>query len=63
MDRCKHGMIEGQCSLCAGMETRATDQSSKGPAWLVTEKYGAGRRYAAMCHGSDDEDGKYGNQG
>ena len=43
MDRCKHGLIEGQCSLCAGMQSMVPEHSDKTPTWYVTDVHCYGR--------------------
>jgi len=37
MERCKHGMVKGWCSLCLGMEQ--TDKpSDRMPHWMRSDK-------------------------
>ena len=46
-DRCKHGLKEGQCSLCAGMSSRVTCEETGAPVWFVHEHTNYIRQLAA----------------
>ena len=55
--RCRHGLKEGQCSLCAGMKSRVTCEETGTPVWFVNEHTNYIRQLAARIEGERAREG------